>query len=103
MTNPKPTEGWAVVSAAGNVLLAGTRGSPELIDDETIIPVTIIPTADLVKEAARVLVKWLDEPMTEGGMTAQEIGFMKATGGIGEAAYDALEAALRALAGQGGE
>ncbi len=56
----KPTEGWAVVSAAGSILEVGTYGSPlvweELHGDYgDIISVTIIPTADLGKEAARVL------------------------------------------------
>ncbi len=55
----KPTEGRAVVSAAGEILIAGTLVKPALFDGETIIPVTIIPTADLVREAARVLLGWM--------------------------------------------
>ncbi len=100
MTNPKPTEGWAIVAKDGRVVAATL--SEELALGmrpwgATIIPVTIIPTADLVKEAARVLLEHLtDQKCAEcdcnsGGIDCNWIS-SKIDG-----------AALRALAGQGGE
>lgn len=60
MTDHKPTEGWAIVASDGAINPRLVCGAEEIAQGyldpgETIIPVTIIPTADLVKEAARVL------------------------------------------------
>ncbi len=118
MTNPKPTEGWAIIAKDGRVLFSTCAATPEgawqiqaggksdiaphLVADDIergfyAAPVTIIPTADLVKEAARVLLEHLtDQKCAEcdcnsGGIDCNWIA-SKIDG-----------AALRALAGQGGE
>jgi len=92
MTKPKPTEGWAIVAKDGRVkhVLLGPHGSAGNFGshDETVTPVTIIPTADLVKEAARVLLEAHDRFLAEHPENDRE--------------YIPIDD-LRALAGQGGE
>jgi hypothetical protein len=115
MTNPKPTEGWAAYTVNGDAYRVYTKNSKELADElafpsDTIIPVTIIPTDDLVREAARVLLDDIDPVRLEWLRK-----FWKQSGGewhgpkverwsIPEANMPTFfTAALRALAGQGGE
>jgi hypothetical protein len=140
MTNPKPTEGWAIVAKDGllrSSLCCDTEEEARWYLEhvaETIIPVTIIPTADLVREAARVLgLAWnktVDGLPKKPGLKSYEYVeclILKKDGDIeigmwncehecwddeecDDYRYDPTEpvawlpiAALRALAGQGGE
>jgi len=100
MTNHKTTEGWAIVAKDGRVkhVMLGHHGSAGNYGshDETVTPVTIIPTADLVREAARVLLGAMFEP--DG--TTYNGDFL---GKLPPAPIHSIEASLRALAGQGGE
>ncbi len=109
MTNPKPTEGWAIVAKGGAILDAHpNEGTAHAMCpwDATIIPVTIIPTADLVKEAARVLLGAFDNDRTDSPVDYQAV--YEAMAEVYRISGwtdwpEIIDAALRALAGQGGE
>jgi len=98
MTNPKPTEGWAIVAKDGRVkhVILGPHGSAGNYGshDETTTPVTIIPTADLVREAARVLLG--------AEISTVQISPTTSFTPNGETKRG-IDHYLRALAGQGGE
>jgi hypothetical protein len=103
MTNPKPTEGWAIVAKDGRAYrvyldegIAHSQSEPD--DGDTIIPVTIIPTSDLVREAARVLADAIDTPHDDEDYAASEMAVH-----IRLQDRPVFRAALRTLAGQGGE
>jgi hypothetical protein len=100
MANPKPTEGWAAYGKDGFQYAVPDVGPGEVSAQRrgsVVIPVTIIPTSDLVREAARVLLGW----KASNHMEASAI-IRAAVHEAGEDQY-VFDEVLRALAGQGGE